>query len=73
MTSSLRIVVMIFFPLKMIGTSVDIVSVTVVTNVVADSDVCHSGVGVTRTLVRSSLLLTPLAMAPPPTARSSRS
>ena len=68
-------VVMIFFPLKMIGTSVDIVSVTVVTNVVADSDVCHSGVGVTRTLVRNSLLLTgtPLAMAPPPTALSSRS
>jgi hypothetical protein len=39
---------MIFFPLKMMGTSVDAVSVTVVTNVVVDSDVCHSAVGVTR-------------------------
>ena len=62
-------------PRRMIGTSVDAVSVTVVTYDVVDSDVCHSAVGVTKTLVTNSLLfsLTPLAIAPPPTARSSKS
>jgi hypothetical protein len=50
--SSLRIVVMIFLPRKMIGTSVDAVSVTVVMNVVLDSSVDHVGVGVTRMLTK---------------------
>ena len=48
--SSFRIVVMIFLPLKIIGTSVEAVSVTVVMKVVLDSSVDHVGVGVTRML-----------------------
>ena len=55
--SSLRIVVMIFLPLKMIGTSVEAVSVTVVTKVVLDSSVDHVGVGVTRTLERVEIII----------------
>ncbi len=72
LTASLRIVVMIFFPLKMIGTSVDAVSVTVVTKLVVDSSVCQTGVGVTKTLLTSSLLL-PWSGTPPPTERSNKS
>ena len=50
--SSFRIVVMIFLPLKIIGTSVEAVSVTVVMKVVLDSSVDHVGVGVTRMLIK---------------------